>query len=218
MGRRLTPPQEDYLKALYVLGGGTASISTSTLARQLGVSVPSATEMLGRLDVLGLVRHDRYRGAMLTAGGEAVALEVVRCHRLVETFLTEKLGYTWDEVHEEAERLEHVVSERMAERMSEALGHPAVDCHGDPIPGPGGALAESGHPSLAQAPAGAEVTVSRVSDRDSGVLRMADQLGLRPGARLEVVAESAYEGPIAIRVRGRRRLVPLGIARAVFVG
>jgi DtxR family transcriptional regulator, Mn-dependent transcriptional regulator len=217
MRRRLTPPQEDYLKAMYDLGGATASVSTSVLARRLGVSVPSATEMLGRLDGLGLIHHDRYRGATLTAGGAEVALEVVRCHRLVETFLAEKLGYTWDEVHEEAERLEHVISERMAQRMSAALGHPAVDCHGDPIPDPGGVVAESGHASLAQAPAGVRVTVRRVSDRDPGVLRMAHRLGLQLGAGLEVLAESAYEGPISIRVRGRRRLVPIGIARAVFV-
>ena len=215
--QRLTQSQEDYLKALYDLGGATGSVNTLPLARRLQVSAASATEMLGRLDALGLVRHDRYRGAVLTAGGEAVALEMVRHHRLLETYLVEKLGYTWDEVHEEAERLEHVMSERMEQRMSAVLGNPTADCDGDPIPDLAGVVAASGYFSLTHARAGERVIVRRVSDRDAGVLRVAHDLGLRLGAKLEVLAESAYEGPISIRVRGRRRLVPVGIARAVFV-
>jgi DtxR family transcriptional regulator, Mn-dependent transcriptional regulator len=216
--RRLTPSQEDYLKALYDLGGARASVNTSPVARRLQVSVASVTEMLGKLDALGLVHHDRYHGVGLTADGEAAALEMVRHHRLIETYLVEKLGYTWDEVHEEAELLEHVISEQMEQRISDALGHPAVDCHGDPIPDPAGAVAATGYASLMQAQAGEQVTVRRVSDRDSGVLRMAHELGLRLGARLEILAESDYDGPISIRVQGRRRLIPIGIARAVFVG
>jgi|SRR6266536_1164018 DtxR family transcriptional regulator, Mn-dependent transcriptional regulator len=215
--RRLTQAQEDYLKALYDLGGPGASVSTSLIARRLRVSVASVTEMFGKLDALGLVRHDRYHGAALTAEGVAVALEMLRHHRLLETYLVEKLGYTWDEVHEEAELLEHVISERMEQRMSDALGHPAIDCHGDPIPDLAGAVAASGSRSLLEARAGEHVTVRRVSDRDSGVLRVARSLGLRLGAELEVVAESAYEGPISVRVGGRRRHVPIGVARAVFV-
>jgi DtxR family transcriptional regulator, Mn-dependent transcriptional regulator len=216
--QRLTQSQEDYLKALHDLGGATRSVNTLPLARRMKVSAASATEMLGRLNALGLVRHDRYRGAVLTAGGEAVALEMVRHHRLLEAYLVEKLGYTWEEVHEEAERLEHVMSERMEQRMSEALGHPAIDCHGDPTPELAGWSPQSGYFSLTHARAGEQVTVRRVSDGDPGVLRVAQHLGLRLGARVEVLAESAYAGPIPIRVRGRRRLVPIGIARAVFVG
>lgn len=215
---RLTQSQEDYVKALYDLGGATGSVNTLPLARRLQVSAASATEMLGRLDALGVVRHNRYRGAILTAGGEAVALEVVRHHRLLETYLVEKLGYRWDEVHEEAERLEHVMSDRMEQRMSEALGNPTIDCHGDPIPDPAGVVAASGYFSLTHARAGERLAVRRVSDRDAAVLRLAHDLGLQLGARVEVLAESAYEGPISIRVRGRRRQVPIGIARAVFVG
>src|SRR5689334_2290443 len=120
--RRLTHAQEDYLKSLYQLGGATDSVGTSRLATDLGVSAASATEMLGKLAILGLVAHDRYRGASLTIEGRAVALEMVRHHRLLEVYLTSKLGYGWDEVHDEAERLEHVISERMEERIFRALG------------------------------------------------------------------------------------------------
>jgi DtxR family Mn-dependent transcriptional regulator len=215
--RRLTQAQEDYLKSLYQLGGATASVGTSQLAAELRVSAASATEMLGKLAAHGLVAHDRYRGAGLTRDGLAVALEIVRHHRLLEMYLTRKLGYGWDEVHDEAEELEHVISERMEERIFEALGRPDVDCHGDPIPSRGGEVAPAASRSLVDARAGERLVVGRVSDRDPGKLRRLDQLGLRLGVELEVVGESEYEGPIEIRVGGRRRQVPLGVARAVFV-
>jgi DtxR family Mn-dependent transcriptional regulator len=215
--RRLTQAQEDYLKSLYELGGNGGTVGTSQLAAQLGVSAASATEMLGKLAAHGLVSHDRYRGAGLTDGGLAVALEIIRHHRLLEMFLTRKLGYGWDEVHDEAERLEHVISERMEERMFEALGRPDVDCHGDPIPTLGGEVAPAASRSLVDVHAGERVTVRRVSDRDPGKLRVLEKLGLRLGTELEVLAQSEYEGPISVRAGGRRRQVPLGIARVVFV-
>jgi DtxR family transcriptional regulator, Mn-dependent transcriptional regulator len=215
--RRLTAVQEDYVKALYQLGAAEVSVNTSQVAERLGVSAASVAEMLGKLATLGLVQHDRYRGAALTAQGEEVALEMVRHHRLLETYLVRKLGYGWDEVHEEAELLEHVISERMEQRMFESLGRPVEDCHGDPIPALDGQVATPGHLSLLEAHAGAPLTVRRVSDRDAGVLRVVDRLGLRPGTQLEVLARSEYDGPIAVRVGGRRRMVPIGVARAVFV-
>jgi DtxR family Mn-dependent transcriptional regulator len=215
--RRLTQAQEDYLKALYQLGGAVASVGTSQLAAELGISPAAATEMVGKLAGHGLVSHDRYRGASLTPDGRAVALEMVRHHRLLEMYLTRKLGYGWDEVHDEAERLEHVISERMEERIFQALGRPDVDCHGDPIPTLGGEVAPAPSRSLVDARAGERVRVRRVSDRDPGKLRRLEQLGLRLGVELEVVVESEYEGPIQVRVGGRRRQVPLGVARVVFV-
>jgi DtxR family transcriptional regulator, Mn-dependent transcriptional regulator len=215
--RHLTQSQEDYLKALYNLGGAKVIVNTSPLARRLRVSMASVTEMLGKLSAHGLVHHDRYRGTTLTSEGEAVALEIIRHHRLLETYLTEKLGYSWDEVHDEAEMLEHVISERMEQRISQALGDPAVDCHGDPIPDIAGDIAASDDRSLLEAEAGESLTVCRVSDGDSGVLRVAQQLGLRLDAKLQVLAVSDYEGPILVRVGGRRRQVPIGVARAVFV-
>jgi DtxR family Mn-dependent transcriptional regulator len=132
-------------------------------------------------------------------------------------YLTRKLGYGWDEVHEEAEQLEHVISERMEARIYEALGRPDVDCHGDPIPTLGGEVAPAASRSLVDARVGERVTVRRVSDRDPGKLRVLDKLGLRLGVELEVLAVSEYEGPIEVRVGGRKRQVPLGIARVVFV-
>ena len=213
----LTQSQEDYLKALFDLGGSATSVSNSQLARRLQVSSPSVTEMVEKLDRLGLLRHDRYHGTTLTKTGEAVAVEMIRHHRLLETFLVEKMGYGWDEVHEEAERLEHVISEQMEARISDALGHPELDPHGDPIPDVVGTVQLRRYDSLIEARTGDRVTVRRVSDRNSEVLRTAHQLGLRLNAKLEVIAESKFDGPMSIRVGGRRRLVPIGVARIVFV-
>jgi DtxR family Mn-dependent transcriptional regulator len=215
--RKLTPSQEDYLKSLYQLGGEAGSVGTSQLADRLAVSAASATEMLGKLAGQGLVAHDRYRGATLTEEGIRLALEMVRHHRLLEMYLTRKLGYGWDEVHEEAEELEHVISERMEERIFEALGRPEVDCHGDPIPTLGGEVAATDYRSLVEVTAGERVRVRRVSDRDPGKLRVLERLGLRLGSEVDVVDQSEYEGPIGVRVAGRHRHVPLGVARVVFV-
>lgn len=215
--QRLSQSQEDYLKALYQLGAAEATVSTSQLAVRLGVSAASATEMLGKLAGLGVVAHDRYRGAVLTESGQLVALEMIRHHRLLEMFLAEKLGYGWDEVHEEAERLEHVISETFEARIAAALGQPVLDPHGDPIPSIDGRISQPDLRRLLDCEAGERVTLHRVSDRDPGLLRELDRLGLRPGVELELVRGSAYESPLLVRIDGRRRQVALGIARAVFV-
>src|SRR5256886_17130712 len=129
-----TRSQEDYLKALYLLRGDQRPVPTRDLAQRLGISSPSVSEMVARLNAQGLVEHDRYRGQQLTREGRKVALELVRHHRLLEMFLVQVLGYSWDEVHEEAERLEHVISERMEQRIFELLGRPELDPHGHAIP------------------------------------------------------------------------------------
>jgi DtxR family Mn-dependent transcriptional regulator len=173
--------------------------------------------MLGKLATLGLIVHDPYRGARLTPDGLKVAVEMIRHHRLIETYLVRALGYGWDEVHEEADRLEHAISERLEERMWQALGQPAFDPHGDPIPAPDGTLVE--HPTLPlqSAPAGSEVTVSRISDRDPAKLRAVERLGLTPGRRVLVVEESVWESPIVVSLDGSQISVPLGLARAIRV-
>jgi DtxR family Mn-dependent transcriptional regulator len=213
----LSQSQEDYLKALFQLRREDRSVTTSELAERLGISAASATEMLGKLAALGLVEHDRYRGAGLTEAGEAVALEMIRHHRLLEIFLSRALGYRWDEVHEEAERLEHHISERLEQRIFESLGKPAVDPHGDPIPTREGAMSDDRYRTLAECHKGETLQVRRVSDRDPDKLRALELLGLRLDVAVEVVAESLYEGPVAVRVGGRRRQVALGLARAVYL-
>ena len=212
-----TRAQEDYLKALYLLGGDQRPVPTRDLAQRLGISSPSVSEMVTRLTAQGLVEHDRYRGQQLTREGRKVALELVRHHRLLEMFLVRVLGYRWDEVHEEAERLEHVISERMEQRIFELLGRPQLDPHGHAIPTLTGKVREVSHRALSDARAGEKLAVEGVSDEDAGKLRELERRGLVPGARFAVLAQSEFEGPIEVRIKGRRESIPLGLARAVFV-
>jgi DtxR family Mn-dependent transcriptional regulator len=216
---KLSSAQEDYLKSLEQAGAGESPVSTSELSARLGVSPASVAEMLGRLAGMGLVLHDRYRGAKLTPTGRMAALEMIRHHRLLEMYLAEALGYGWDEVHDEAERLEHVISERMEERIYTLLGRPHLDPHGDPIPSRSGEIEADPHRPLTDGRRGQRLAVRRVSDRDPAKLRELARLGLRLGASLDVIRESEYEGPISVRIGGRARAVavPLGLARVVYV-
>src|SRR5437588_7827833 len=159
----LTRSQQDYLKALYHLQKGDSPVPTGELAHRLGISAASVSEMVSRLAELRLVRHDRYRGQQLTPNGRRVALELVRHHRLLEMFLVQVLGYGWDEVHEEAERLEHVISERMEERIFELLGRPVLDPHGHAIPSRQGDIREVKGRPLSGCQAGEDVVVRAVS-------------------------------------------------------
>jgi DtxR family Mn-dependent transcriptional regulator len=212
-----TRAQEDYLKALYNLHGDTRQVPTRDLAQRLGISSPSVSEMVTRLSAQGLVEHDRYRGQQLTREGRRVALELVRHHRLLEMFLVRVLGYSWDEVHDEAERLEHVISEQMEQRIFELLGRPELDPHGHAIPTLTGKVRPPSERTLAECRAGEKVVVQVVSDDDPARLRELDRRGFKPGIRIEVVAASEFEGPIEVRMKGRRVSVPLGLARAMFV-
>jgi len=205
------------LKALYKLHGDSRPVPTRELAQRLGISSPSVSEMVTRLTAQGLVEHDRYRGQQLTREGRKVALELVRHHRLLEMFLVQVLGYSWDEVHEEAERLEHVISERMEQRIFELLGRPELDPHGHAIPTRAGKVRPVSERPLSECRAGERVIVQGVSDDDPARLRELERRGLLPGTHVDVVAESAYEGPIEVRMKGRRVSVPLGLARALFV-
>src|SRR6266576_1490484 len=157
-----TRSQEDYLKALYLLGGDERPVPTRELAQRLGISSPSVSEMVTRLTSQGLVEHDRYRGQQLTREGRKVALELVRHHRLLEMFLVQVLGYSLDEVHDEAERLEHVISERMEQRIFELLGRPQLDPHGHVIPTLGGKVRPLSDRALSDCRAGEKVRVQRV--------------------------------------------------------
>ena len=212
-----TRSQEDYLKALYLLHGDNRPVPTRELAQRLGISSPSVSEMVARLSSQGLVVHDRYRGQQLTREGRKVALELVRHHRLLEMFLVQVLGYSWDEVHDEAERLEHVISERMEQRIFELLGRPELDPHGHSIPTLRGKVRPLSDRPLSDCRAGDRVIVQGVSDDDPGRLRELERRGLLPGLRIQVVEESKFDGPIDVRIKGRRLGVPLGLARAIFV-
>lgn len=212
-----TRSQQDYLKALYLLGGDDRPVPTRELAQRLGISSPSVSEMVTRLSAQGLVEHDRYRGQQLTKEGRKVALELVRHHRLLEMFLVRVLGYSLDEVHDEAERLEHVISERMEQRIFDLLGRPELDPHGHAIPTLGGRVRAVSRRGLDDSRAGERLVVQGVSDEDPVKLRELERRGLVPGTSIAVVGGSEFEGPVEVRVKGRRESVPLGLARAVFV-
>lgn len=212
----LTAPQEDYLKQIYLLGERGGSVGTQSLALRLGVRPASVTGMVQRLAELGLVDHRRYRGVSLTESGRQVALEMLRHHRLLETYLARTLGYGWNEIHDEAERLEHVISERFEERIAAALGHPTRDPHGDPIPDAELRLPEDdGGCRLADPGAAGATTVLRVGSQDPDSLAVLERLGLMPGARIDVLEHS----PAGVRIEagGSRFLVPCELAVQVWV-
>jgi DtxR family transcriptional regulator, Mn-dependent transcriptional regulator len=196
---------EDYAKAIYALARrGKGPVGTTDLAERLGVTPASATAMLKRLDEMGLVRHQPYKGVTLTRGGEKVALEVIRHHRLLESYLSEALGMPWDRVHEEAEVLEHYISEELEELMAEKLGEPSHDPHGDPIPGRDLApLDDEGSKPLEALEAGESAIFARVSDSDSAMLRYLADRGIRPGVRLTLTGRQPFGGPLLVDVDGR---------------
>jgi len=185
---------EDYAKAIYALerASGARAATTTALAERLGVSAPAVSAMVKKLGKLGYVEHVPYRGVRLTDEGTRVALEVLRHHRLLETYLVEELGVPWESVHAEAEVLEHVLSEGLEERIAAKLGQPTHDPHGDPIPTREGKVDERPTVPLADVPPGGSGTFVRVSDRDPALLRGLGDLDIRPGARL-VVAEAGDE-------------------------
>ncbi|MFM9105958.1 MAG: metal-dependent transcriptional regulator [Chloroflexota bacterium] len=212
----ITGAMEDFLKAVYQLGleggGGTQQI-----AERLGVSGPSVTNMAKRLHDLGLVEHAPYHGIALTDRGRAVALETIRHHRLLELYLTESLGFGWDEVHAEAERLEHHLSREMVARIDRALGYPTHDPHGDPIPRADGSVETVPPLRLSDLAAGERAMVARVSDRDVARLRFLGELGLRPGAEVAVLERYPFDGPLRVSVEGAEHLIGPGVAASVHV-
>jgi DtxR family transcriptional regulator, Mn-dependent transcriptional regulator len=202
-----SPAAQDYLKALYVLeeerrppGSDPNAVATTALAHELGVSAASATNMLKKLDSMGLVAHIPYRGTGLTDAGRQVALEVIRHHRLLETYLAEALGVPWDEVHDEAEVLEHVLSEGLEERISSLLGNPTADPHGHPIPAKDGSVPVASRTKLWDAQVGATVTVAWVSDSEAEALRYLASVGIGPGTPVTVEDRGPIGGPLFVTV------------------
>jgi DtxR family Mn-dependent transcriptional regulator len=212
-----TTAVQDYVKAIYQLGGGRRDVPTSAVARLLRVTPASVSGMLRRLHDLGLVSHRPYRGVRLTRRGTREAVEVIRHHRLLELYLSRVVGMPWDKVHAEADALEHVISEDLESRLDELLGYPTEDPHGHPIPTPGLELSDHDLPSLAAAKDGTRCVVRRVSDRDPELLRHLDDLGLRPGERIDVVEVIPFGGGVRARVGGREHVIGIEAAAAVEV-
>jgi DtxR family Mn-dependent transcriptional regulator len=217
-GRRTLEAVENYAKAIYELQGrGEEAVGTSAVAERLGVTPASASGMLKRLADEGLIEYTPYRGARLTSEGEQVALEMIRHHRLLELFLAEVLGMSWDRVHEEAEVLEHHISEELEELIAAKLGEPARDPHGDPIPDRELAVATEETVTLAELETGVEGVFERVSDSDPEMLRYLDSRGIRPGALLRVTGREPFEGPISVSTEDGEHALGLPLARAMRV-
>jgi DtxR family Mn-dependent transcriptional regulator len=194
---------EDYAKAIHALQRqGEGPVSTSALAERLAVAPSSVTAMLKRLDDLGMVRYRPYHGVTLTAEGERVALEVIRHHRLIEAFLADALQMPWDRVHDEAEVLEHYISEELERRIAENLGNPTLDPHGDPIPTPDLDLATDRTSALTTLRPGQDATFARVSDSDPEMLRYLAQHGIRPGSPLRLTGVEPFGGPLWVKSGG----------------
>ena len=211
---------EDYAKAIYALqrrAGNADGVSTNDLAERLRVTPASVSAMLKKLAERGLVVHERYRGVVLTAEGERVALEVLRHHRLLELYLAEHLGVPWDRVHEEAEALEHVISEDLEARIAAKLGNPTHDPHGDPIPSADLVMEEGETRSLAELEPGERGRFVRISDSDSQMLRYLDERGVRLGDALEVVERQPFGGPLTVRFGAVEHVLGGGLAAAMRV-
>lgn len=213
---KLSESQEDYLKRIYLLSEQGGAVSTQSLADHLEVKPASVTGMIKKLASLNLIEYEPYRGVMLTPAGQRVALEVLRHHRLIELYLSQVLGYSWDEIHEEAERLEHHISEKFEARIAEKLGHPTHDPHGDPIPSVDLTLPEGPVLSvLSQVDVHTVCVIKRVLAQDKDTLNLLTKLDLVIDRELEVV-ESLREG-VRLRVGTDRLLVPLMLARQILV-
>jgi DtxR family transcriptional regulator, Mn-dependent transcriptional regulator len=217
----LTGPVEDYLKAIYDLERDAHPAATNDIAERLAISPASVSGMMRRLAEQGLITHEPYRGARLTTDGRRAALRTLRRHRILECYLTEVLGYPWDRVHDEAERLEHAASEELIERMADALGNPLHDPHGAPIPSREGVVEETTRRTLSDVGAGENVRVRMVMDDDGDRLRYLAELGIRPGSIIRLLDRAPFDGPITLWVGdgagGVTRAVGPALAAQVFV-
>ena len=213
----LTDAIQDYVKEIYKLEAAGRRPTTSALAEQLGVSPPSVTSMLKKLATLGLVDHERYRGARLTRKGERVALEVIRHHRLIEQYLSQTLGLPIDALHAEADRLEHALSEELEAHIDRSLGFPTRDPHGDPIPGPDLKIDRVDVTPLSTLQAGAKATVERIPDGDGELLRYLSKLKLTPGSRVEVRDSAPFDGPLTLRIGGTDHAISRELAAQISV-
>jgi DtxR family transcriptional regulator, Mn-dependent transcriptional regulator len=211
------PAVQDYLKVIYKLSFRDQRCAPSLVADRMGVSAAAVTKMVRRLQELNLVSYTRNQELALTPAGEKIALEIIRHHRLLEAYLMEALGYTWDQVDVEADRLEHVISEEFEAKIDAFLGYPTRDPHGDPIPTKEGHVEDIRHATLAELEPGQEAVVRRVSDGDPAMLRYLGAVGLYPDTPVEMVDKEPFGGPLRVRVSGREQAIGRELATNVFV-
>lgn len=215
----LSQAVEDYIKAIYRLEKeeGGKGVSTTKIAREMEVSSASVTNMIKRLADLGLVKYRSYYGTTLTDAGKKIALEIIRHHRLLELYLKEVLGYSWDEVHDEAENLEHHISEQFEDKIAELLDNPTHDPHGDPIPSKDGVMPEIATRPLSEVEKGEKLMIGRVVDQDPELLRYLEEIGLIPGIEVEVIDVAPFKGPITLKLERKKQVVGYEVAVNLFV-
>ncbi|MDX2162952.1 MAG: metal-dependent transcriptional regulator [bacterium] len=211
---------ENFLKAVYTLqqrGGAGDRVSTNTLSDMLSITAPSVTDMAQRLVAAGLIDYVKYHGVLLTAAGQAIALRVIRRHRLIELYLVNELNYALHEVHDEAERLEHAVSDQFVEAIARKLGNPGFDPHGDPIPTAEGAVAKRDLLPLSALAVGESAAVSQLGMEDADMLNFALERGFRLGAQVTVTARDPFDGPVTVTVDGVQRVIGGTLAATIYV-
>ncbi|MFQ6616275.1 MAG: metal-dependent transcriptional regulator [Fidelibacterota bacterium] len=210
---------EDYVKTIYHLQLEKEKVTTKAISEEMGISSASVTGMVKKLASMDILTHTPYRETALTSRGEKIALQMIRRHRLLESFLKEVLGYPLDRVHDEAERLEHVISEEFVERMDDVLGNPSTDPHGSPIPNPQGEMLEQDLFPLLDLESGQSAVVLRVSHRDPDKLRYMEKTGILPGTNLTVLDRRPFKGPMMIQIGDEKKeMIGHEIARQIWVG
>lgn len=214
---RLSQALEDYLKVIYVLEADGEKATTTAIAQALDVSNASVTNMFKKLAGMKLIVHESYKGAVLSPAGKKVALEILRHHRLLELYLKEVMGYSWDEVHDEAEKLEHHISEQFEDRIAELLDHPTYDPHGDPIPTKDGIMPEKATLALNEAEIKTLYVVGRVRDQNPELLRYLEQQGVLPGVELTIIEKAPFDGPISLEIESEVISLGFSIAQNIFL-
>ncbi len=208
---------QNYLKVIFSLSETMETVTATRVAERLCISPAAVVKMAAKLQDMNLIRYNRKKGFRLTGAGRKIALEVIRHHRLLELYLKEALGFTWDRVHEEAERMEHVISEDFEDKIDVLLKHPSYDPHGDPIPAKDGTLPEVRYVPLSELEEGQCGEIGRVSDRDPEMLRYLGELEMYPGTMVVLVKREPFGGPIRIQLGKKEHAVGLELARSVFI-
>ncbi len=214
----LSLTEENYLKAIYHLSdGGSKSVLTNELAEAMNTKAASVTDMVKKLSAKEVISYEKYYGVNVTPKGKNEALMVIRKHRLWETFLVQKLGFSWDEVHEVAEQLEHINSARLIEKLDEFLGFPKVDPHGDPIPDHKGKLKVQPQITIDQLPIGYQGKIAAVKDSDSNLLKYLDKIGAKPGTKIKILGKEEYDESMEILIDDHRIFISKEVSQNILV-